>query len=214
MKKNLIVLIVILVLLAGVGVYTIAENQKTHVATDSMETPSVQTIPPSPTSSKQPPRVVSPTLSSVTTSLRNKDCAITTDEYGGSQGTCPGVGGYKLISLEGDLRASVNILSPNGAQHELNYWSVITGGFSSLGDSAEWRVEKHGNTILPKALIIPVIASENPDNANVKTKYLAVAKITADEICVTDKILDGPKAASQARIAADSSGNKDCLSGD
>ncbi len=155
-----------------------------------------------------------PVLSSVSSSIHVKDCITKlADERLGYRGDCTGVGGYKLVRLEGDLRASVNIVSPDGKQHELNYWSVITGGFSDLEDSAEWRVQKQGDVITPKALIVQVNASENPANSSEITSYLAIAKITANEVCVTDKIKDGPKAVAQARAAADASGNKSCLSG-
>jgi hypothetical protein len=38
-----------------------------------------------------------------------------------------------------------------------------------------------------------------------------VSKITATEICVTDKILPGPKANEDARRAADTAATKPCL---
>jgi hypothetical protein len=41
--------------------------------------------------------------------------------------------------------------------------------------------------------------------------YLAVAKITATEICVTERISPGPKANEYARRAADAATSKPCL---
>jgi hypothetical protein len=41
--------------------------------------------------------------------------------------------------------------------------------------------------------------------------YLAFAKITSNEICVTDKISPGPKANEDARRAADAAASKPCL---
>jgi hypothetical protein len=41
--------------------------------------------------------------------------------------------------------------------------------------------------------------------------YLAVAKITATEVCVTEKIAPGPRANEDARRAADAASNKPCL---
>jgi hypothetical protein len=110
--------------------------------------------------------------------------------------------------MEGDVRMSIDVITPDGTAHELNYWSVITSGFSSLGPRAEWRM-RGGR---PIALIVRVNASENPENASQLTSYLAVAKITPREICVTDRIAPAPNANEAARTAADSSAGRPCLS--
>ena len=80
---------------------------------------------------------------------------------------------------------------------------------SSLGGKAEWRVTRREGKVLPTALIIRVHANENPETSKV-TSYLAVAKITSREICVTDRIKPGPAANEEARRAADVSANKPC----
>jgi hypothetical protein len=63
----------------------------------------------------------------------------------------------------------------------------------------------------PVALIIRYNASEDPEQPNKLSSYLAVSKITPTEICVTDKILPGPKANEEARRAADAATTKPCL---
>ena len=63
----------------------------------------------------------------------------------------------------------------------------------------------------PVALIIRYNASEDPEQPNKLSSYLAVSKITPTEICVTDKISPGPKANDDARRAADSAATKPCL---
>ena len=63
----------------------------------------------------------------------------------------------------------------------------------------------------PVALIIRYNASENPDQPDKTSSYLAVSKITPTEICVTDKILSGPNANEDARRAADTAATKPCL---
>jgi hypothetical protein len=93
----------------------------------------------------------------------------------------------------------------------LNYWQVITSAFSTLGEKAEWRVTKTKGKLMPLALIVRVNASENPDDAKKVTSYLAVAKITAQKICVTDKINPGRTQNEEARRAADSAATKACL---
>lgn len=148
-------------------------------------------------------------ISSVYTSLE-KDCRLieVDEESESSVQRCPGTAGYALKVMEGDLRMSIDVLTPDGQPHELNYWSVITSGFSSLGPRAEWRM-RGGR---PIALIVRVNASENPENASRLTSYLAVAKITPREICVTDRIAPAPNANEAARTAADQSAARPCMS--
>jgi hypothetical protein len=148
-------------------------------------------------------------ISSVYTSLEH-DCRLleVDEESGSSSQRCPGTAGYALKVMEGDVRMSIDVVAPDGKAHELNYWSVITSGFSSLGPRAEWRM-RGGR---PIALIVRVNASENPEDSSQLTSYLAVAKITPREICVTDRIAPAPNANESARTAADSSAGRPCLS--
>ncbi len=150
-------------------------------------------------------------LESVYTDLNPKLCGKAKVEGDSSEMKCPGVAGYKLLVLEGDLRSSITVIDPKGQEHPLEYWSVVAGGFSTLGEKAEWRVAKQDGKVVPKALIVRVNASENSEKPNVKTSYLAVAKISASGLCVTDKIPPGPKMNELAREAADKSETKACL---
>lgn len=151
--------------------------------------------------------------SSIYTNLSESSCKTikVDEETGSSVQRCAGVAGYKLQVEDDDLRQSVTVITPNGKKHPLNYWQVITSAFSSVGDKAEWRVERRGGKTVPTALIVRVNASENPDAPDQKTSYLAVAKITPNEICVTAKIKGGPSANAEARRAADASANQPCL---
>ena len=151
---------------------------------------------------------------SVYTSLGVKQCRTIKTETTGAgdyEGRCRGVAGYSLTLLEGDLRQNIVVNTPKGANHSLELWDVISGGFSHVGPKAEWRVTRQHGKLSPVALIIRYTASENPDNPNKHTSYLAVAKITPTEICVTDKISPGPNANVEARRAADHAANKPCL---
>lgn len=129
------------------------------------------------------------------------------EEDAGSVQKCAGVAGYALLVEDGDSRQSVTVVSPDGKKHPLNYWQVVTNGFSSLGEKAEWRVEKKGSRVRPYALIVRVNASEKPEQPEQQTSYLAVAKITSAEVCVTAKV----KTNEEARAAADASAGKPCL---
>ena len=154
------------------------------------------------------------TNSSVYTPLAEKQCKTIKGpdrETGDYEGRCPGVAGYTLIVTEGDLRQNVTVVTPKGAKHSLELWEVISGGFSSVGAKAEWRMAKQDGKPKPVALIIRYNANDDPESPNKQSSYLAVTKITATEICVTDKIMPGAKANEEARTAADAAANKPCL---
>ena len=99
------------------------------------------------------------------------------------------------------------MITPKRVEHSLELWSVVSSGFSSVGPKVEWRLAK----ATPVALIIRYNTSEDAEAPNKNTSYLAVAKITATEICVTDKISPGPTANEDARRAADAASTKPCL---
>ena len=147
---------------------------------------------------------------SIYTSIGDKQCrTIKSHEAGddGFEARCRGTAGYTLLLSEGDLRQNITVVTPKGTKHSLDLWDVISGGFSSVGPKAEWRMAKQK----PTALIIRYNASEDPNQPNKLTSYLAVTKITATEICVTDKISPGPTANEDARRAADAASTKPCL---
>lgn len=149
-------------------------------------------------------------ISSVYTSLAEADCRVIEvheEEAGGSISRCPGVAGHALKVMEGDLRMSINVIMPDGNEHELNYWSVVTGGFSSLGPRAEWRMRGER----PIALIVRVNASEDPEDSSRITSWLAVARISPGRVCVTDRIAPSAQANVAARAAADRSAGRPCL---
>lgn len=148
------------------------------------------------------------------TSLEVKQCRTVKTETTGAgayEGRCPGVAGYSLTLLEGDLRQNIIVNTPKGVKHSLELWDVISGGFSSVGPKAEWRMAIQNGKPAPVALIIRYNASENPDKPEQRTSYLAVAKITDTTICITDKISPSANANVDARRAADSAANKPCL---
>jgi hypothetical protein len=151
---------------------------------------------------------------SVYTSLGEKQCrTVKSAEAGddGYEGRCRGVAGYTLLLSEGDLRQNITVITPKGAKYSLDLWDVISGGFSSVGPKAEWRVTTRNGKPTPVALIVRYTANEDVEAPTKQNSYLAVSKITATEICVTDKILPGPKANEDARRAADTAATRPCL---
>lgn len=153
-------------------------------------------------------------ITSIYTDLSGKNCKLIEmdKETGSSARRCPGVGGFYLLVAEDDARMSINVISPDHTEHALDYWDVVTSSFSSLGKKAEWRVVKHREKSTPIALIVRVNAVDQEDPEYPKAEsYLAVAKISPEEICVTDKVRSGMGANEEARRAADSSAKKECI---
>ena len=148
-------------------------------------------------------------VESVYTDISGKDCVTVEldEEIGSSHLRCPGVAGFQLDLYDSDNRMSLDVVTPDGKSHPLDFWQVITWGFSSLGDKAEWRIE--GGK--PIALIVRVNASEDAEDSSRITSYLAVSKITQEKICVVAKIPPTAKANEAARKAADSASSKPCL---
>jgi hypothetical protein len=147
---------------------------------------------------------------SVYTPLGEKQCRVlksAKSENDDFSARCSGVAGYKLIFSEGDLRQNISVVTPKGEEHSLELWSVVSSGFSTVGPKVEWRLAKS----TPVALIIRYNTSEDAASPNKNTSYLAVAKITATDICITDKISPGPNANEDARRAADNATTKPCL---
>ena len=153
-----------------------------------------------------------PAPESVYTDLTGKRCKTVevSEEEQFSRQRCTGVSGYQLEIIEGDLRQTVNIISPHGAKAELDLQGNVSSAFSSLGAQAEWRVLRQGKTVTPQALIVRFNASENPENTlNVKS-YLVVAKITANETCVTDVVSPRRNQNAEARRLADMAATRPC----
>jgi hypothetical protein len=146
----------------------------------------------------------------VYTSLEEKQCRSVKspntdeDDY---EIRCRGAAGYTLVVSEGDLRQNITVVTPKGAKHSLDLWDVVSGGFSHVGPRAEWRLVKQK----PVALIIRYNASENAEQPEKKSSYLVVTKITAEDICVTDKISAGANANEEARRAAGTAATRPCL---
>ena len=152
-------------------------------------------------------------IESLYSDLNTKVCKTIeqSDEGTGSyRGECKGIGGYKLQVTEGDIRQSIDVIAPNKKKFELDLIGNVSTAFSSVGEKAEWRVTRKGKTITPTALIVRYNTSENPDDSSKLTSYLVVAKITKNEICITDVIKPAANANEEARKLADASVAKPC----
>ncbi len=142
------------------------------------------------------------------TDITDKSCKkLKADEENGIlySAECPGVAGFKLNLLEGDLRQTVNIVAPKKKLHELNLWYIFPG-YSAVGQKAEWLVKDKK----PFALILRVNVAEDPQDVEKRTSYLVVAKLTEKEICVTETIKPTSTQNADARKAAERSGSRPC----
>lgn len=150
-------------------------------------------------------------IRSVYTSLAEADCRLVerNAETGDTTSRCPGTAGYALLVHDWDARMTVDVVAPGGRTHRLSYSGVITSAFSNLGPRAEWRM-RGGR---PIALIVRVNAFEDPEMPNRATSYLAVARLTSGEVCVTDRIPPSATANEAARRAADGSASRPCKRG-
>jgi hypothetical protein len=153
-------------------------------------------------------------IRSVRTTLKAEECTTVSvdEEAGGSTQRCPGTAGYTLMALDGDARASITVITPAGTEQPLEFWTSVTGGFSSLGEAAEWRVRGEGASAVPVALIVELRANEHPDDTERLTIYRVVAKLTPAETCVTHKLSrETPDA--EVRRLADAAASQPCVSG-
>ena len=124
---------------------------------------------------------------------------------------CRGVAGYKILVNSGDDRSNIEVVSPNGSKHDLNFGQISGGGFSSVGPRAEWRVKRENGKIVPIALIIRFSVVTDSSNPEKSTSYLVVSKITPQQVCRIGEVDPGPNANEEARRMADSSASKPCV---
>ena len=147
-----------------------------------------------------PITVVAAQNESVYTRLDEKNCKMIeqSNEGGGwFRSECEGIGGFKLEVTESDLRQSINIISPSGEKFALDFWR-ISGGFSSVGATAEWRLSKK----TPVVLIVRFNVSQSEDPTKT-TSYLVVAKISKTAACITDMVKPSKNQNVEARKLAD-----------
>lgn len=152
-------------------------------------------------------------ITSVYTALEGANCkTLESSEEGGGwyKVRCKGMNAYDLLIMEGDLRQTITIVDPKKKEHPLELWNTVSSGFSSLGEKAEWRMQKQANKPVPIALIVRFNVSEDPERPEKNTSYLVVSKITANSICVTDVIKPQANANELARKLADQAANKAC----
>jgi hypothetical protein len=126
---------------------------------------------------------------------------------------CLGIGGYSLAVRYDDIRrVSVNVIAPDKKEYPLDYWTYVTSHESALGPNAEWRVIASKRKIRPIALMVPVESHEDPaDPSRLTHTYIAIAKITPEEICVTHRLSIAEATPGEIIRAADGASQSQCL---
>ncbi len=159
------------------------------------------------------PLVAADPIDSIYTDLSSAHCRTTkvVEEAQLAVNKCAGVVGHRLLVETSDARDSVTVLTPDGKQHPLNYLQFGSGAFSSVAEKAEWRVARKGGKVVPIALIVRVVYDAGDGVKVKKVSQLAVAKITAENICVTDWVKGGVRGNEAARREADVAAEKPCL---
>jgi hypothetical protein len=144
------------------------------------------------------------TVYTSTTEKACKTLELNEDEGGLYKGECPGVGGYKLHLLEGDIRQTLDVITPKKKTFELDFWNFY-GGFSYIGKTVEWRI-KRGE---PVALIARFYVSNGEERPK-DISYLMVSKISESISCVTDIVIPQANQNVIARNLADEAYSKPC----
>jgi hypothetical protein len=158
----------------------------------------------------------SATIESINTELGAASCEKEIDKSDPNETPyllCPGVAGYELIVRRVDAgRQSVDVVDPAQRVLALNYHEFVTRHMSTVESKAEWRVATKDGKRVPIALIVRVQAREDNENPEkVTSSYLAIAKITASEACVTDRIREDAQSQAEVRVAADSAQERQCV---
>jgi hypothetical protein len=128
------------------------------------------------------------------------------DEGGWSVQRCPGLAGYRLRRTEGDLRENLIVELPGGGEANLKLGEVTgKGGFSSLGDTAEWRGRGRGGAFRPESLIVRFVVVEDAERPERPTSYLLVVAL-GRRPCVIGIVPPGANQNARSRRLADAAG--------
>ena len=148
------------------------------------------------------------TFQSTYTSIDNKDCTtLSSTNFGGSF-SCEAYGNIKVEVVEEDLRQSITLIR-NKKRYPLELWSSVSSSFSFLGNKIEWRFSKKSKS-KPTAMITRynVSVGEYLEQTN---SYLAVVKITNNEMCVVGKVKPQREQNILAREMADKAESLTCV---
>lgn len=128
------------------------------------------------------------------------------DEGGWSLQRCKGEGGYGLLVSEGDLRQNILLETPKTLGKDnarsLDLSKGTGGGFSRVGDTAEWRGPS-ARAFKPDVLIVRFGVADDAERPDRETSWLLVFALKDGNPCLVDRIAPGAGQSDAARLRAD-----------
>jgi len=154
---------------------------------------------------------------SITTSLAPAACHDEIDPSSADDAhrlRCPGVGGYALIPTIDDVREeTITLVDPQRQETQLDYGKKVPTHDCRIDQKIEWRATTSSAKPVPIALIVHLNSYKNYFEPKTLIKsYWIIAKITSNQACITDTILDDKQSPDQVRQLADSAQARPCLS--
>lgn len=141
----------------------------------------------------------------ITTDLYGKACTVLSQdrETGAATRRCRGAAGYALLVHDEDGRTSIDILPPARRGMPLNFWDVVSGGYTTVGRKAEWHFARRNGKLVPVGLVVRVNTVEETAGDVKRGALTTVTRIGAQEACVVFKVdAAGRHAGRKARAAA------------
>ena len=149
----------------------------------------------------------------VTTDLHGKACKILSfdRETGAATRQCNGVAGYKLLVHDEDGRTSIDVVPPARRNLPLNFWDVVSSGYSTVGRKAEWHMVKRHGKMVPVGLVVRVNTVDAVADRYQRGALTTVTKIAEDGACVVFKTSAASRQASRKVRAAALDPRAQCL---
>lgn len=142
----------------------------------------------------------------VTTDLHGNACKMLSfdRETGAATRQCQGVAGYKLLVHDEDGRTSIDVVPPARRSLPLNFWDVVSSGYSTVGRKAEWHMARRNGKLVPVGLVVRVNTVEpTASDRYARGTLMTVTRIGQNDACVVFKAnAASRKASRQARAAA------------
>jgi len=147
---------------------------------------------------------------SIYTSIDERKCQTLESDNLGSIEECESFAGMKIVVIEGDIKQGI-IVTRDNKRYDLDFKSVISDGFISLGLEIEW-IYQHQEFDNPMAMLIRLDVNEDEEDVEKITSYSLVSKITEKEICIVGKVKIEENKDELAHKMAEEAYNMPCLS--
>ena len=140
----------------------------------------------------------------VTTDLYGKACKILAfdRDTGAATRQCAGVAGYKLLVHDEDGRASIDVLPPATRALPLNFWDVVSSGYSTMGRKVEWHMARRNGKLVPVGLVVRVNTVDAAQDRVRHGALTTVTRIGPHAACVVFKTHSASRQASRMTRAA------------